>query len=273
MKQIYKISIYSILLLLTLFFTSCRSKKKIVTNTTNLKTSYIISQLKSNKIDFKTFDAKFNLNIETDKDKQKIKGSLRIKKDSAIWISVAPIMGIEMARIIILPDSIKMFDRINKTYFASDFSFIKNRIHAEVDFGMLQSILLGKDFSQFKHENWNASIDGGLYKMQTTNRRKKDRFKKTGQVNMIPTHKIWLDKSFLIKRMFVEGGLQHEDVRSLTVNYKKFKTIAQQQTPTHIDMEINSNISDVFARLKYSRVNMNKNITFPFKIPKGYVKQ
>ncbi|PID95725.1 MAG: hypothetical protein CSA94_00090 [Bacteroidetes bacterium] len=275
MKQRYKILIYGTYFFLSLFFLSCTSTKKMkVTNTTDLKTSYIIDQLESNQMGFNTLDAKFNLNIDIEGEKQKVKGSLRIKKDSAIWISIAPVMGIEMARIIILPDSIKMFDRINKTYFVSDFSFINNRIHTKVDYYILQSIFLGEDFSQFENENWNASLDGNLYKLYMSNRKKKSRFRKTTGLNVIPMHKIWLNKTFNIKKMYVEGGVEYEEVRSLTVNYKKFKNINQQHViPSQIEMQIKSNTSDGAFRLKYSKLKLNKKVSFSFKIPKGYTKQ
>ena len=55
--------------------------------------------------------------------------NLRMKKDSAIWISITPLLGIEVARVLVTPDSMRILDRIGKTYLSDRKSTRLNSSH------------------------------------------------------------------------------------------------------------------------------------------------
>ncbi|MCB0807539.1 MAG: DUF4292 domain-containing protein, partial [Bacteroidales bacterium] len=87
---------------------------------------YLFDKLKENELKFEWFSAKFNLDLIIDKKKNSFRGQLRMRKDSAIWVSFSPALGIEMARLLITEDSVKFINRINKTYFAGDYRVVNN---------------------------------------------------------------------------------------------------------------------------------------------------
>src|SRR6187551_1347365 len=100
-------------LLLIAVFTSCRSTKKIQTaitkkdtvvalppderkNDTPLKIMSAIQRLKANEINYKTFSAKVNVDYRGGDGKNyDVNASVRLYKDSVIWISANAILGIE----------------------------------------------------------------------------------------------------------------------------------------------------------------------------------
>ena len=68
------------------------------------------------------FTAKVNLSVDLDgKGPTKVGGTLRIKKGEVIQLSVAPLLGIEVARVEITPSGVLVLDRVNKQYVKASF--------------------------------------------------------------------------------------------------------------------------------------------------------
>lgn len=128
------------LLLAILILSGC--KKDIVPSTASVSKKEVGS-VTVNNIDFGYLAAKGQLQFE-DKDGTTTSGySLRMKKDSIIWISVQPGLGIEAARIKITQDSVYFMNRLQKEYATTDFSFLSDRFNVDVTYDVLQAILLG----------------------------------------------------------------------------------------------------------------------------------
>lgn len=47
---------------------------------------------------------------------QKVKGYMRFKQDSLIWMSITPLMGLELARALATPQSVLLMNRIERSY-------------------------------------------------------------------------------------------------------------------------------------------------------------
>lgn len=128
------------LLLGLLVLASC--KKGVVPSTATV-TKEEVGAVTVNNIAFDYLTAKGQLELE-DKGETISSGySLRIKKDSIIWVSVQPGLGIEAARIKITQDSVYFMNRLQKEYAATDFNFLSDRFKIDINFDVLQAILLG----------------------------------------------------------------------------------------------------------------------------------
>ncbi|MCS6967900.1 MAG: DUF4292 domain-containing protein [Cytophagales bacterium] len=68
---------------------------------------------------------------------------IRIKKDSAIWVSLRPGLGIEAARVFITPDSVRILDKLNNDFLGFTFDSLSKRLNIPVDFQLVQHTLLG----------------------------------------------------------------------------------------------------------------------------------
>lgn len=91
--------------------------------------------------------AKMTLAIDLEgKGATKVNGTLRIKKGEVIQMSVAPFLGIEVARAEISPDGILVIDRMNKRYVEVSFAEVKALAHADLDFHTLQALFLNEVF-------------------------------------------------------------------------------------------------------------------------------
>ena len=168
-----RIILFACLLMLTTLCTSCSSAKKAVRAPLKAEgESFLLRKLRDNQMNFSSFSAKFEAVYNVNKSESKLNGQIRIIKDSAIWISLTPALGIEMARFLFTPDTIRFLNRMDNTYMVKSFSYINELINTSVDYDMLQSLLTGNDFSLYDTTNFKAQIDGGLYKLQTNNRHK-----------------------------------------------------------------------------------------------------
>src|SRR5690606_6159710 len=64
-------------------------------------------------------------------------------KDSIIWVSVQLGLGIEAARMKITQDSVYLMNRLHREYLAKDYSFLSKRFNVEMNYEVMQAILLG----------------------------------------------------------------------------------------------------------------------------------
>src|SRR5690606_13157953 len=57
---------------------------------------------------------------------------VRIERDRAIWLSVTAILGVEAARILITPDSVKILNKLQGEYISKPFAYIYNYTNREL---------------------------------------------------------------------------------------------------------------------------------------------
>lgn len=91
--------------------------------------------------------AKMSLSIDVGgKGTTKVNGTLRIKKNEVIQMSITPLLGIEVARAEISPDGILVIDRMNKRYVEVSFVEVKALTNVDLDFHSLQALFLNELF-------------------------------------------------------------------------------------------------------------------------------
>lgn len=125
---------------------STRSLKKAESIVGMDETEFVESVI-SNAGGWKALTAKMSLSIDLEgKGATKVNGTLRIKKGEVIQMSVAPFLGIEVARAEISPGGILVIDRMNKRYVEVSFAEVKALAHADLDFHTLQALFLNELF-------------------------------------------------------------------------------------------------------------------------------
>lgn len=261
-----------ILLMLSAGLTSCKSKRSLIK--APLKAAgeqFLLDQMQANQVDFEFFSARTNVSFTGDsRNKIDLRGQIRIQKDSLIWISLSPMLNIEAARILISPDSVKFFNRLDKTYFVGDYTFIHTNFSPTINFDMIQSMLLGNDLSWYETEGFRASVDGGEYRLAATKRRQKKRQLKQQEGQGILVHNIWLQpESFKIVRLTIrEYGDENKKLNAL---YDLFSDFDGRSMPTDLSFEINAD-RKIKLRIHYSRVEFDQNAGFPFRVPENFTK-
>ena len=233
---------------------------------------FLVKKLKAKEFQFDAIAAKAAVEITDSMDKKtSFKTHLRIKKDSAIWVSITPLLGIEMARVLITKDTVKFLNRSQKEYFIGDFSYINDAFGTDLDYQMLEALLIGNSLDFEEEEQINSRIDRKkeLYYLSTIKKRKvrkelkkeKEKIKADGQV-------IWLDPiTFKVKELLLTSS---EKGRSLSTTYAEFNKVGEQLIPFEIRFLFQSKPSNTLD-INYSKISLKEALSFPFKISSKYV--
>jgi hypothetical protein len=151
------------LVLAVCLFASCRSTRKITTAITKKDSTQgtvtmpvspredsavvidqALTKLNAGILSYTTFSAKINVDYQgTDGKKYDVNANLRMYKDSAIWISITAIFGIEGLRAYITKDSVKILNKQDKVYTARSVAYLQEVTALPLDLHSLQQILIG----------------------------------------------------------------------------------------------------------------------------------
>lgn len=259
------------LFLFCLIVVSCSPARKAIREPLKQEgPEFLYTQLQGNKLTFNTLSTRASLDINSSKTDMSLKAQIRIKKDSAIWISFSPLLGIEVVRLLLTPDSVKFLDRINKSYFCGTYTFFHDYYRVGFDYDMIESILLGVDFRCYDEGVMNAGIDHLLYRLSTANRRKIKRFvRSSSDSERILLQDVWLDpQSFRIRKLKLQEA--NRDSRKLEAEYESLLTLENGDViPHEISIGIKAE-DDIKLRLNFNKVVINDLLSYPFTVPASY---
>jgi len=272
--NISKTSLY----LLCLVMVSCNPVRKIIKAPIKEHgVDYLFENLKKNEYKFDWISANFNADIEIDNKKNSFKGIIRIKKDSVIWISITPGMGIEVGRLMVTNDSVKLINRLNSTYFTGNFSHINKILNADIDFDMFQSLLTGNDFAYYENGvagKFKANIENQQYHLTTAERSKLRKYiKSTAEADRLFIQNILLSPdNFKITGLSIKEKKLKDDNRKLVVTYDDFRQLDNQLFPYHLNVDVFDKDKDIKLSINFTKVVSNVPQSFPFNISNKYQK-
>jgi hypothetical protein len=231
---------------------------------------YLMGKLKENELKYQQFSAKFNATYEVDQKQTSVSGSIRIEKDSIIWISISPALGIEAVRFMLTPDSIKYLNRLSDTYLLQGFDYINKLLNKSMDYDMAQAFLTGNDFSFYDSSSFKASVDNKDYKLNTVNRSKIRRSVRRSDDDIsIPIQYIWLNsENFKISKVLIKES--ERDSRKFIATYSGFQDVDAKLIPTNLEFKAETEEKKISIKITYSRLQINQKQNYLFKIPEGY---
>jgi hypothetical protein len=259
--------IFILLAIITL--ASCRSTKKIQTaiekkdtvetvTTPKIDTTQLINNalltLKNNRIDYKTFSAKVDVDYRGGDDKHyDVNANLRMHKDSLIWISVNAVFGIEAMRLLINKDSVFLLDKLNKTYLTRSIDYLQEVSGLPLTLSNLQDILAGNPVfidSVVSYSNDNSTISllsiGKTFKNLVTI---------NGEKNVL-VHSKLDDLDITRSRTADLNYDDYENKKGKSFSSKRRITVAEKNK---LDISLN-----------FKQYEFNDDLSFPFSIPKNY---
>ncbi len=260
-----------LVLLLGLSFVACKNKEKASRKPLEgKKTQYLLTQLEANEFHFDTFSTKAEFSLIQQGKKTNFKATIRVKKDSLIWLSITPALGIEMARVLISQDSVKLIDRLKKNYFTGDFDYINNKFNVDLLFDDLQAVLLGNSIAVEPDEKLKFAIDNEMYYLGNMKKRKaKKADEKPVKIERQKDEvvSLWLDESnFKIAKFLVSDLTADRFIRG---TYDDYEIVEDQLLPKHLSIDIQSDQPSKLD-IKYSKITLNKELSFSFKISSKY---
>ena len=237
------------LLFLLLATSACKSKK-IAKETEDLppveeaKSDFKIcnvdslyDKIKEADLRINTFSAKVNAETDINNQGNSFTANLRVKVDSAIWMSISPALGIEVARVFITRDSLKFTNRINGTYFKGDYRYLNSLLQIELNFNMIQSILLGNIYLHYSKDKYNCDKDNLNLILSSL---KKRQIKREEDINIpqVLTQELFYSKEQ--QKISFMNLQDYRPQRRFAVNYDAFVEIENQKLPTSIVVKANA---------------------------------
>ena len=90
--------------------------------------------------------------------------SLRMKKDSVLWFSVSVAMGIQVAKGMLVGDTLHVLDLYNKNYYAISVQEVSEKLHTPVGISQLQNLFIGLPLiDTCSPMNQKTDINGQVY--------------------------------------------------------------------------------------------------------------
>jgi len=256
--------------LIILFSVSCSPARKAIKAPIKEEgAEYLFKKLKEHELKYDYFMGRFSAEYRNQKKSNSFNGQIRIKKDSVIWLSLTPGLGIEAIRLIITQDSVKMINKLNDTYFLGDYEAVNHFLNTNIDFDILQAYLLGNDLQFYENGKFRATIEKDCYKLSTAGRMKLKKYVRTSQENVRAfIQNIWLDtETFKIREADVKE-ISNEKIK-VEANYGDFENIEGQLFPRALDVTIWAD-NTIRVNASFSKINVDVPLQFPFRIPKGY---
>ncbi|MCK9450776.1 MAG: DUF4292 domain-containing protein [Bacteroidales bacterium] len=264
---------WGLLLLASIVFVQgCKTKRAIIKKPLKEEgEAFLLQKMSESELNFNFFSARCAISVVSDKkSKSDFRGQIRIQKDSIIWLSLSPALGIEVARLMISQDSIWFINRIDKTYFKGDYDFINSFFQTTIDFDILQALLVGNDMTYYEDDSFRAAIDAMEYRLGAAKRSKKKKQLLLEDSPNILIQNIWLnpDNFKITKVNLKEFGQEN---KQLEMRYSHFSAVKNQLVPTELDMLLQAE-KKIRIGLHFSNIELDEPLSFPFKVPSKYSK-
>ena len=257
-----------VLCLFALF--SCAAKKQLVerkADTTIIKASTspapvtngtVVDNFKIDKINtiklkqttFNTFSGKASAKLNIDGKEDNVTMVIRIKRGEGIWIAVTAVLGVEVGRALITPDSIKVMNKLESNYFKRPFSFIYQYTSTQINYKTIESALVGNAIpellnneAQLQPDNGDLILSGNLQEL---------------------AYKLIIGPDLRVSRTSMTNA---DAGQSLEIDNAKFIQAGTHVIPSEITMSSAVKDHTVKIDLKYTKTDFDLPVEFPFSIP------
>lgn len=217
----------------------------------------IIGNLAHTRIDYTTFSSKVKVDYEGAETDNHANAFIRIRKDSAIWISVRGALNIEGIRLLITKDSLKLMNLLDKTIENRSISYLQDFAQVPISFFDLEDVIVGNPiFVDSNIVSYKSTANGlqvlmisRLFKNLVTLETKDLRIVHSKLDDTDPLRSRTCDITY--SDYTSQGGINFSTTREIVVAEKS-------------KLDIN---------LSFKQYNFNGPETFPFNVPKSYKKK
>ncbi|MCC3159955.1 DUF4292 domain-containing protein [Hymenobacter sp. 15J16-1T3B] len=233
------------------------TRRAVPTKTTTKPTRPPAPEVRARNLDFRYLAAKGKAQIDANGEKYSANLAVRMRKDSVIWVS-ASLLGIEGIRARITPDSVQVINKLEKTYYAGNFDYLRRQFNVPITFVQLQSMLIGDYVPAMADSALSVMADGPIQRVQ---------YQQTG---ILVEQLIELSRARLQKLNVSDPKSQS----TLTVTYADFQPIqpGEQQFAHGILVQAQQpGRQPATVTINYRNVDLDKEqLSFPFSVPAEY---
>lgn len=144
----FRFSVLLVGICFALIFSGCRSSKGVGGEGSKQfkEQKEILTAVQEQSVDFRTMSARLRADVIMPDKEVSSRVDLKMIKDSLIQLSVQPFLGIEVFRLELTTDSIRLIDRMGRRYLAENYSAMKKQWTVDFDFYNLQALFINSIF-------------------------------------------------------------------------------------------------------------------------------
>ena len=253
--------------LMVMLLASCSATKSIKKSHSieGMTETEFVESVIENTGGWRALTAKMSLSLDLEgKGVTKVSGTLRIKKGEVIQMSIAPLLGIEVARAEISPNGILVIDRMNKRYVEVSFAEVKALAKADLDFHTLQALFLNELFLPGKDDL--TVRDASSFKVEPE---AEGIWLNVKRAKRFGYHFLAEAPAALLKESYI--GLNGSPY-GLRWKYNDFRALERKQFPVDMKLAFEGGKKSVKAALALSRLSTNGDWEPHTEVSKKYEK-
>lgn len=217
-----------------------------------------IRELAIKDIDFNYFSARSKINYDDGNNSLGATASIRMKKDSLIWISVSPGLGIEAARGLVTRDSIFLMNKFEKNYYAYSFAELSDKLNVALSYDVVQAALIGDMIRPMDRSNRIERMDQQTVVIQ--------------QEPLLDIANYISHENMKLTKVILQDK---EAVNSLMLSYDDFKSLDEKMLPfssiISANYRDNQELKTTTIAFKHNKAEFSETaLSFPFDIPDKY---
>ena len=243
----------------------CKSSKKAVEGETVQEKSRkaLFQSLEANAFRYETMTARLNMTLRLPGKELSSRVDLRLARDSVLQLSVQPFLGVELFRVELTTDSVRILDRVNKRYLVENYANFLAQIQGP-NYYNFQALftnhlfLLGKraigpaDYRSFELTQEGASAE----------------LVAKGPHGVLSTFGI--DRGETIRSTMVADA---SGDYALRWDYDDFREVGDQLFPMFMSAELmKEGESQGGLDIRYSRIKLDEPVRWDFSIPAKYTR-
>jgi hypothetical protein len=251
-----------------LLLASCRSTKVVEPTFSKApKSDLLIESVKSAHFDFNSMSAKISGSYQDADQKFSFKGNVKIKKDSLIWVSISPGLGIELGRVLFDLDSMHFINRYEKTYQKRAYAELSEKIQSPVTYQRIQDLLIGNSLDEYQSRKYFSALIDQSFVLSSLSPRQTKKWNRSKKISARDAYTLSI--SPLNSKIETQEYRDFKQSRLLHATYDHFESFNEIPLAKSIVLKIDAE-KKVSLKLNYSKVNLNTQIKTPFKVPDSY---
>lgn len=212
----------------------------------------VLKTIDGNSNTFNFYQAKASANYKDEQQNLNLDISIMMEKNQYIWMSVTALLGIEVARIMITPDSVKIMDRLHRKCIVTDFGYIQRMSNVPLKLENLQNMIVGNTvFSNSVQKSEVDTILGVLAIYTVLGTQKQNTF---------------YSPQFKAQRTTIA---ERDQSREMKIAYNSFSNFGANTYPNKIDINIRAE-KNVSCNLELSNFVFEKKREVQFSVPSSY---
>jgi hypothetical protein len=216
----------------------------------------IYNKVIKNRIDFSTFSAKMRVGYNSPDGSDEATAYVRLKKDSALWLSLRGPLGIEGFRLIITKDSVKILNLLKKNVEFKGINYLQEVTGLQLDFAAIQDIVIGNPvFIDSNITSYSTNNGSSLVQMNGT---VFNHLLTLDNINFRATNSMLKEFDGVQSRTCTITFSDYDQAKGVAFSTKRKILFTQ---PAKLDVDVD-----------FKQYAFNEAVSFPFNVPKNYKK-